>query len=126
MLEWGSNLPKLDGLYTISDIAIIDSHHGPPGPACWVNWRIPVTAFGSERAREWISRALAIDPDDPQYLYNVACGYTKLGDIELALDLLERSLPRSGPELQSWVKHDSDFDALRTHPRYRNLLDLIK
>jgi adenylate cyclase len=34
------------------------------------------------RAREWIARALAIDPDDPLTLYNVACGYTKLRNLD--------------------------------------------
>ncbi len=79
-----------------------------------------------ERAREWISRALAIDPDDVHTLYNVACGYTKLGDIEMAFDLLERSLPHCGPELKKWIKHDSDFDDLRNLPRYQKILELIR
>jgi adenylate cyclase len=79
----------------------------------------------NDRAREWISRALAIDPDDIWTQYNVACGYTKLGDIDAALDLLERSLPRAGPELAQWVKHDSDLDPLRNHPRYQKILELI-
>jgi adenylate cyclase len=78
-----------------------------------------------DRAREWISRALAIDPDDPLTQYNLACGYTRLGDIDAAFDLLERSLPRAGPELRQWIKHDSDFDTLRNHPRYQKILELI-
>ncbi len=79
----------------------------------------------NDRAREWISRALAIDPDDIWTQYNVACGYIKLGDIDAALDLLERSLSRAGPELAQWVKHDSDLDPLRDHPRYQKILELI-
>ncbi len=80
----------------------------------------------TERAREWISRALAIAPDDPLTQYNVACGYTKLGAIDAALDLLERSVPRLGPELTEWIKHDSDFDGIRSHPRYQKSLELIR
>jgi adenylate cyclase len=79
----------------------------------------------NDRAREWISRALAIDPDDPRTQYNVACGYTHLGEIDAAFDLLERLLPRVGPELHQWIKHDSDFDPLRSHPRYQKILELI-
>jgi adenylate cyclase len=79
----------------------------------------------TDRAREWISRALAIDPDDALTQYNVACGLTKLGDIDRALDLLERSLKRSGPERRAWVKHDSDFDPLRSHPRYQQMIALM-
>ena len=79
-----------------------------------------------DRAREWITRALAIDPDDPLTQYNVACGYTNLGDLDAAFDLLERSLPRAGPEIRQWIKHDSDFDPLRSHPRYRKIREIIE
>jgi adenylate cyclase len=79
----------------------------------------------NDRAREWIARALAIDPDDPLTQYNLACGYTHLGDLDAAFDLLERSLPRGGPEIRQWIKHDSDLDRLRSHPRYQKILELI-
>jgi adenylate cyclase len=79
----------------------------------------------SERAREWLSRALAIDPDDPMTQYNVACGYSTLGDIDAAFDLLERWLPFANHETKAWIKHDSDLDALRRHPRYQKILELI-
>jgi len=80
----------------------------------------------NDRAREWISRALAIDPDDPLTQYNLACGYTHLGDLDAALDLLERSLSRAGAEIRQWIKHDSDLDPLRSHPRFQKVLELIR
>ncbi|MEP7072142.1 MAG: adenylate/guanylate cyclase domain-containing protein [Verrucomicrobiota bacterium] len=79
----------------------------------------------TDRAREWMTRALAIAPDDPSTQYNLACGYTKLGDIDTAFDLLEASIPHSGPEIMKWIKHDSDFDDLRNYPRYQKILELI-
>ncbi len=33
VLEWGSNLPKLGSVYTISDIEIVDAYQRPRGPA---------------------------------------------------------------------------------------------
>jgi adenylate cyclase len=78
------------------------------------------------RAREWISRALALEPDDPTVQYNVACGLTKLGELDRALDLLERSLRNAPPETLNWVKHDADLDSLRNHPRYHEILDSIE
>jgi adenylate cyclase len=75
-----------------------------------------------ERAREWVSRALAIDPDDPLTLYNVACGMSKLRDYDQAFALLERAIAGGGPELVNWVKYDSDLDGLRNDPRYPALL----
>jgi adenylate cyclase len=79
----------------------------------------------NDRAREWIGRALVVGADDPLTQYNVACGYTKLGDIEEALDLLERMLPKVGEEIKMWIKHDSDFEALHGHPRFQRLLKSI-
>ena len=78
----------------------------------------------SARAKEWASRALAIDPDDILTQYNVACVYSLLGDLEPALDLLESLLPNANHETKAWVRHDSDFDILHAHPRWRRVLEL--
>jgi adenylate cyclase len=78
-----------------------------------------------DRAKEWASRALAIDPDDILTQYNVACFYSLLGDTERAIELLERLLPQANHETRAWVMHDSDFDRLRRHPRWRKVLELI-
>jgi adenylate cyclase len=79
-----------------------------------------------DRAREWITRALVIGADDPATQYNVACGYTKLGETELALDLIERMWPNVGEEIKMWIRHDSDFDALRNHLRFHKILEQTK
>ncbi len=78
-----------------------------------------------DRAREWTARALAIDPDDLVAQYNAACNYSLLGDIDAALDLLEQCLPKLGHEKVQWAKYDSDFDPVRSHPRYRRLFERI-
>jgi len=78
-----------------------------------------------DRAREWIARALAIEPDNPPTQYNAACGYAQLGDIDKAFELLERGLPNAGPEWGRWIQHDSSLDPLRKDPRYRELLEAI-
>ena len=79
-----------------------------------------------ERAKEWTSRALAIDPDDILTQYNVACMYSLLGDIDPALDLLEGLLPQANHETKAWVRQDSDFDPLRSHPRWQRVLALVE
>jgi adenylate cyclase len=85
-----------------------------------------ITLGDKDRAREWLARALATDPDDIWTQYNVACVYTALGDTDRAFDLLERILPHAGHELKhGWIKHDSDLDPLRTHPRYQKILELV-
>jgi adenylate cyclase len=79
----------------------------------------------TERAREWISRALSIDPDDPLTQYNAACVYSLMGERDRAFDLLESLLPHANHETKAWIKHDSDFDPLRSHPRYDKILQTI-
>jgi adenylate cyclase len=78
-----------------------------------------------DRAKEWLSRAMSIDPDDILTQYNVACAYARLGELEAAFDMLERFLPHANHETKSWIKYDSDFDALRGHPRYQRVLELL-
>jgi adenylate cyclase len=79
-----------------------------------------------DRAREWIARALALEPDNPVTHYNAACGYAMLGDIDKAFELLEGGIALGGPEWGRWVEHDSMLDPLRDDPRYARLLETIR
>jgi len=79
-----------------------------------------------DRAREWLSRAMAIDPDDELTQYNVACGYCRLGDVEAAFNLLEKSLVNASDWIKAWIRFDSDLDPLRKLPRYQRLRELIE
>jgi len=102
------------------------AHHPENQRAAYLGALALVTLGEPDRAREWVSRALAIDPDDVLTQYNAVCVYSLLGDIEPAFDLLERLLPHAGHELKAgWIKNDSDLDALRSHPRYQKVLKLI-
>ena len=79
-----------------------------------------------DRAREWIARALSIEPDNPVTHYNAACGYAMLGDIDKAFELLERGILVGGPEWGRWVQHDSMLNPVRHDPRYPVLLETIR
>lgn len=74
-----------------------------------------------ERAMEWAARTVAIDPDDFNALYNIACTYLLLGEIEAALDLLEKAVPRTKQIM--WWQSDPDLDPIRDHPRYKRLVE---
>jgi adenylate cyclase len=78
-----------------------------------------------DRARDWTTRAQAIDPDDPILLYNIACVYSHLGDSEAAFDLLEGVIRNGRQFWRDWIEKDSDLDGLRTHPRYEQLVALL-
>jgi adenylate cyclase len=77
------------------------------------------------RARELTQHALAIDPDDVLTQYNVGCFHALVGELDAAIELLERLLPQANHETRAWVKNDSDFDSIRSHPRYQNVLKLL-
>jgi adenylate cyclase len=96
-----------------------------PRPA-YLGANVLVTLGEPERAKDLLARALAVDPDDTQGRYNVACVYSKLGDFESALGLLEQLIPRLSQGQKSWLKIDSDFDPLRGNPRFQNVLQSIE
>jgi adenylate cyclase len=87
---------------------------------------VGLAALGElDRAKEWAGRALAIDPDDRLAKYNVACFYSLEGEADRAIDLLLELLPGATHETKRWVKYDSDLDAVRSHPRFPNVLELL-
>jgi adenylate cyclase len=88
---------------------------------------VGLAALGDlDRAKEWAGRALAIDPDDRLAKYNVACFYSLVGEHERAIDLLVELLPGATHETKRWVKHDSDLDPIRSHPRFPRVLELLE
>jgi TolB-like protein/tetratricopeptide (TPR) repeat protein len=72
------------------------------------------------KARSWAKRALAMDPDDSAVLYNVACVYALLGLDDSAIDCLEQAIEH-GFRHWDWIEHDSDFDTVRSHERFKAL-----
>ena len=102
----------------------LNVHPENPRPA-YLGASALITVGETDRAKEWLARALAIDPDDALTQYNAACIYARLGEAEAAFDLLEHFIPHANHENKAWIKHDSDFDPLREHPRYQKILELI-
>ena len=76
-----------------------------------------------ERAREWIERAILIDPDNLTMRYNFACVLAgHLGDKPGAMGLLERALSHGGETLVDAAATDPDLDSLREEPRFEAVL----
>ena len=78
-----------------------------------------------DQGLEWASRALRMDPEDPTTHYNVACSYSLAGEVEKALDCLEKSVT-GGMGQKEWIENDSDLDPLRSHPRFQKLMAQLK
>ena len=72
------------------------------------------------KAVEYADRSLAIDPEDPMLLYNVACTYVALSRYDDAMNCLERAVDK-GFGHKEWIDHDPDLDPLRDNLRFQAL-----
>ena len=77
------------------------------------------------QAMQWADRSLAIDGDNPDTLYNIACSYALMGEPGRALDCLERANLK-GMSIAGWAENDSDLDSLHGHPRFQALMAGLK
>jgi len=76
-----------------------------------------------ERAREWIERAILIDPDNVRMRYNFACVLVAhLNDNDGAIRLLEGTFALAGDSLVRGAASDPDLDPIRGDPRFDELL----
>jgi len=77
-----------------------------------------------ERAKDWLQRALLLDPDNLMVRYNVACSLTfRNSDPEGALELLEPYFERiDSPGQIRHAEIDPDMDCLRDDHRFKTML----
>ncbi len=77
----------------------------------------------TERAKDWMRRALLIDPDDLNMRYNFACTLAAwLGDPDAALAMLGPVLERDAGWLVTTTATDPDLAGLRGDPRFRAMV----
>ena len=74
-----------------------------------------------ERSLDWARRSLAISPEEPAILYNAACVFAILGQNEEAIGCLQKGLDL-GAFYKNGAAKDSDFDSLRSDPRFQGLI----
>jgi adenylate cyclase len=75
------------------------------------------------RSKEWMGRALLIDPDNMNARYNFACALTtELKETDAALKLLGPVLEKMGAGFLNHAKTDPDLDPLRDDPRFQAMI----
>jgi hypothetical protein len=97
---------------------------GVPGRAFqaspWEAWleASPFLEAGEpERGIEIFERTLATYPGNPNVLYNLACFEALAGHADDALAHLAEAV-EGDPRTREWAQTDSDFDSVRSDPRF--------
>ena len=109
-------------------LALIEKHlevHPDDARALYLGANSLLQLGEREKGLDWARRALAMDPEEPSILYNVACVYALQGAINEAIECLEGAV-KFGFGHKEWIRNDSDLDALRSHPRFQALLERLR
>jgi adenylate cyclase len=76
-----------------------------------------------ERAKEWIGRAMLMDPDNLTMRWNLTCAMARyLQDKDSAIELLASFAERIPPAMVKYLRLDTDLDPLRGDPRFEEIV----
>lgn len=77
----------------------------------------------SDRAKEFIKRALLMDPDNFTMRWNLVCSLARyLRDKDGAIELLATFIDRAAPPMVKYLRLDPDLDPLRDDPRFEQMV----
>ena len=77
----------------------------------------------TERVKDWMDRALLIDPDNLIMRYNFACSIAvHLKDADAALTILGPVVEKATPVFLDHAKIDPDLDPIRDDPRFQAMI----
>jgi len=81
-----------------------------------------------QKAKDWIERALLLDPGNNVMRYNLACALaTDLNDSDRAIEVLEPLFrTTTGVTHVRHAEADPDLDPLRDDPRFKQMIDQVR
>ena len=70
-------------------------------------------------------RLARLEPSNPMVFYNIACSYSLSGEMDHAVDALEKALQLGFRDFD-WLARDPDLKKLRSHVAFDDLKDKIR
>lgn len=116
-----------EGLHRSSEMTLARTQralaHDPSNGSALGYGAVALAALGDgERAKEFIKRALLMDPDNLTMRWNLSCALSRhLGDKDAAIELLATFIDRVPPAMVKYLRLDTDLDPLRDDPRFEEL-----
>ncbi len=106
-------------LARVEKVIVAEPDHGLA-----IGWGVSalVALHEVDRAKEWTSRALLLDPDNTNLIFNLACNMVLLGELDKAIELLAPVFARVQRQNLLWFAADTTLDPIRNDPRYKALL----
>jgi tetratricopeptide (TPR) repeat protein len=71
------------------------------------------------------AQAIELSPGDPVMLYNCTCFYSRLGEVESALDAMRQAIAAGYSNIE-WAKQDPDLNQLRDNPAFQRLIEGLR
>jgi len=97
----------------------------PDDAVAWMRLGVSQAASGDSAAGANLEKAVKLGADSPVDLYDVACGFSLLGQKEKALDWLDRAVAAGFDDRRN-LENDADLANIRGTQRFRQILAKVK
>jgi len=121
-------LGEVDAMKRAAEITLARAEkilaHDPNNGSAVGHGSVALTTLGQhERAKDWMDRALLIDPENITMRYNFACALGNyLKDKDAALQMLRPVFEKMGTGLLTHSKADPDLACIRDDPRFKAMI----